>query len=260
MKQFSNLSALLLVAVSLLAAAPPSDSSAVEILTRIARRVEGVDHSATLTIEKYSRGKLTATQRLDFYIRYPATDSVTMQTAIQVLPGSRGAGQKFWLWQLTDKRRKQWLYSPGSDKLREIARRRVGGMALFNIDDLALTEADIVGMEHSVGAPDPVSGWIEISSRATGKPKRKIAGKRVAQSRLWIDPAQNLVRKSQSFSAKGNLIQTIEVKATQMAGGIFWAMELEITLARKHEMTRITMTNLSVQKLTDDAIFMPTRP
>ena len=124
MKQIFNLSAPLLVAVSLLVAGAAPDSSAVEILIRIARRVEGIDHSATLTIEKFSRGKLTATQRMDFFVRYPAADSVIMQTAIELLPGSRGAGQKFWLWQLTHDRKRQWLYSPGSDKLREITRRK----------------------------------------------------------------------------------------------------------------------------------------
>ncbi|MCH8328222.1 MAG: outer membrane lipoprotein-sorting protein [Candidatus Marinimicrobia bacterium] len=260
MKQIFNLSAPLLVAVSLLVAGAAPDSSAVEMLTRIARRVEGIDHSATLTIEKFSRGKLTATQRMDFFVRYPAADSVIMQTAIELLPGSRGAGQKFWLWQLTHDRKRQWLYSPGSDKLREITRRRVGGMALFDLDDLALTEADIVGMEHAMGAPDPGSGWIEIRSSAIGKPRRKIKGKRVAETRLWIDPEHNLVRKSQSFSTKGNLIQTVEVEATEMAGGILWATEVKITLARKQELTRITMTNLSVRPLTDDALFMPVRP
>ncbi len=249
-----------------------SDPQAVALLTAVAQRLDGIDHRGTLLIVQTSGADTLRTQRLQFWMHFPpAGDSLRVLTHVVRSSGRSGASQKFWHWLYSDGRERQWIYLSGVGKLREIARRRREPLALFDFDELTLSEADIAGMIHTLlpGATDTdagttvspargiLDGLLQIRSVPRKGYRRKGRLRRPATTLLWIDPARLLIRQAESYSTKGSLTKRIVVLRTMQAAGLSWAAELEVQDIRRGTITRITLSDLAVGQEPDLGLFRP---
>ena len=237
-----------------------SDPEAVALLTAVAHRLDGIDHRGTLLIVQISGTDTIRTQRLRFWMHFPpAGDSLRILTHVVRFAGQGEAGQKYWHWLYADGRERQWIYLSSAGKLREIARRRRQPMALFDFDELTLTDADIAGMIHKLvpgetGTPEEL---LQIRSVPRKGYRRRGRLRRPATTVLWIDPARQLIKRAETYSAKGSLTKRIVVLRTVEMAGLSWALELEVQHIHRGTFTRITLSELNVRQEPDLGLFWP---
>ncbi len=175
-----------------------------------------------------------------------------------MLPPDKVAGQKYWSWQLTDGRRRQWILLAASGKLREISHRSRGRKEIFDFSQLEITTEDIARHDHTVQRRDTLdSREVTVIKSIAQRPRlgrRRPPGYKL----LWIDPEMRLVLKAEFYNRKARLLKRIVVEETKvLPNGRELVTVVSIQDLRKKTETILTFDDLRLHLPLDTALFYP---
>jgi len=239
-----------------------SEPEAVALLTAVSQRMVGVDQTSLITLTRTDRHDSVRVRQFQLWMHYPhSADSILKQTLVVILQPEKAAGQKYWSWAMSDGRVKRWIYLPGSGKLQEFSRRRDKRNQDFDLSELEVTPEQIDSHINQVVERQFLDGrevvLVKCVERAAGERRLRRIKWRPGYKLLWIDPGTLLIRQAEFYTPRGRLQKRFTVEETEIHQGRELATSIRIRGARKKTKTEITISDLSLEPITDRRLFQP---
>ncbi|MCH7938272.1 MAG: outer membrane lipoprotein-sorting protein [Candidatus Marinimicrobia bacterium] len=229
-----------------------------DLLLEVQGHLQGLDQSARITITQTNRRDSVRVRYLQYYLHYPPPgNSIVKQTLVVMLPPDKAAGQKYWSWQLTDGRQRQWIELAASGKVREIAHLSGVRKKIFDFSDLEITAEDIARHDHTIQRRDTLDGR-EVTVIKSVMRHTRLGRRPPGYKLLWIDPAARLVLKAEFYNSKGRLLKRIVVEETEVGpNGNELPTLIRVQDLRKKTETVLALTDLRLGLALDSALFYP---
>ncbi len=239
------------------------EPDAVSLLIAVSQRMNGIDQTYLVSLTQTGRNNSIRTQEFQFWIHYPEqADTILKQTLMLTTQPANDAGRKYWSWIMRDGRERTWICLPGTGSIREISDLRGILMQNFDIRELEIMPDEIDLYTHEILEHPLLDGLETIlikSSEQDGSAQGVLQRlqRAPAYKLLWIDPETLLIRKAEFYSPRDQLLKCITVEKTETHQGIELATSILVWDESEKTETVISVSDLSLDPITDPDLFQP---
>ena len=219
-----------------------SEISALEILEKSIRSLDGVDHSISLDITTSKKGDDPKTKELNLSVHWSADKNIYKMMHLE--EGSNGSkGRELLIHEHNDASMKTWIKYPKSGKVKEVKDKKLSKK--IDVSEIT-TPLSLLDKKMKIVSNDTINQIAcKIIEIKDGDEKIK----------LWIDTVDFIIHKKEHYDKKSKLYKTIEYSNLIIQDKIKFYKNIKTVYLKEKKIANLVVNEFKIRDFKDSKIF-----